>query len=155
MTATRVSLVDVYVLRGTGAVVQCLVLRRAPGAVRPGSWETVHGRIDAEESASDAARREFQEETRLTPLRFYNLSRVDAFYLHRSDEIALIPAFVALVAADAEPVLSEEHDHAEWLSPEDARRRFTWPRERRAIDDALALFASGDAGPVDDVLRLC
>jgi 8-oxo-dGTP pyrophosphatase MutT (NUDIX family) len=155
VTAIAVSLVDVYVLRGTSSAVECLVLRRAPGVVRPGSWETVHGRIDAGETPDRAALRELREETGMTPLRFYNLSRVESFYLHRSDEIALIPAFVALVAPDAEPTLSEEHDAAEWLPPETARARVTWPRERRALEDAVALFGAGDAGAVEDVLRVC
>lgn len=151
----KVTLVDVYVLRGTGSALQCLTLRRAPGGVRPGSWETVHGRIDADETPDQAALRELQEETGIRPLKFYNLSRVDAFYLHRNDEVALIPAFVALVAADAEPVLSQEHDSFEWLAPDAARARFTWPRERRALDDAIALFGTGSAGTVEDVLRIC
>lgn len=155
MTKVKVSLVDVYVLCGTGTAMQCLILRRAPGGVRPGSWETVHGRIDAGETPDQAALRELREETGIAPLRFYNLSRVDAFYLHRSDEVALIPAFVALVDTDADPVLSEEHDRAEWLSLDAAQARFTWPRERRALEDAVALFGSGDAGTVEDVLRIC
>jgi mutator protein MutT len=155
MTKVKVSLVDVYVLRGTGAAMQCLVLRRAPDSVRPGSWETVHGRIDDGETPDQAALRELQEETGIAPLRFYNLSRVDSFYLHRNDEVALIPAFVALVATEAEPVLSEEHDHSEWLAIDAARTRFTWPRERRALEDAVALFGTGDGGTVEDVLRIC
>src|SRR5690349_10383322 len=106
MTKVTVSFVDVYVLRGVDATIQCLLLRRAPKAVRPGSWETVHGRIDAGETPDQAALRELHEETGIAPLKVYNLSRVDSFYLHRSNEIALIPAFVALVPSTAEPVLS-------------------------------------------------
>jgi dihydroneopterin triphosphate diphosphatase len=155
VTAVKVSLVDVYVLRGRGAAAEFLVLRRASGVVRPGSWETVHGRIEDGETPDRAALRELREETGIAPLRFYNLSRVESFYLHRSDEVALIPAFVALAPPGAEPALSEEHDRAEWLSPEAARTRFTWPRERRAIDDAVILFGTGDAGTVEDVLRIC
>ena len=89
------------------------------------------------------------------PARFalYNLSRVEQFYLHRSDEIALIPVFVAFVAPDAVVRLSEEHDTMLWLSPPEARERFSWPRARRALDDALELLGSGDAGVLEEVLR--
>jgi hypothetical protein len=37
----------------------------------------------------------------------------------------------------------------------DARGRFAWPREARALDDILTLLGSGDAGAVEDVLRVC
>ena len=76
MTSVRVSLVDLYVLRGTGSALECLVLRRASGGRCPGSWETVHGHIEAGETPADAARRELEEETGLALERLYNLSRV-------------------------------------------------------------------------------
>jgi dihydroneopterin triphosphate diphosphatase len=155
MTTVRVSLVDVYVLRGMEPALECLVLRRAPGGRCPGSWETVHGHIEAEEQPSEAAVRELAEETGLTPLSLYNLSRVEAFYQHRIDEVALVPVFAAFVAQDAAVRLGREHDRHEWLAVEAATRRFAWPRERRALEDAVMLLATGSAGPVDDVLRVC
>jgi len=155
VTGVRVSLVDLYVLRGTGASVECLVLRRAPGGRCPGSWETVHGHIEADERPAEAAVRELLEETGLTPTRLYNLSRVESFYQHRLDEVALVPVFVAFTLPDTEIRLSGEHDRAEWLRPEAARVRYAWPRERRALDDVLALVGAGNAGPLEDVLRVC
>lgn len=150
-----VSLVDLYVLRGTGGALECLVLRRAAGGRCPGSWETVHGHIEPGETPADAARRELQEETGLPLERLYNLSRVEAFYQHRSDEVALIPAFAAFVGVEAAVRTGIEHDRFEWLPPAEARRRFAWPREARALDDAVALLGRGDAGAVEDVLRVC
>jgi dATP pyrophosphohydrolase len=155
MTSVRTSLVDVYVLRGEGASLECLVLRRGKGGRCPGSWETVHGHIEAAERPAGAAARELEEETGLIPIRLYNLSRVELFYQHRTDEVALVPVFAAFVAGDATVRLGTEHDSFEWLSPPDAGRRFAWPRERRALDDIVTLLESGSAGPVDDVLRVC
>jgi 8-oxo-dGTP pyrophosphatase MutT (NUDIX family) len=155
VTAVRTSLVDVYVLRGEGSILECLTLRRGSGGRCPGSWETVHGHIEAAEPPAGAATRELAEETGLTPLRLYNLSRVELFYQHRNDEVALVPVFAAFVAGDAAVRLGPEHDRYEWLSVPEAQRRFAWPRERRALDDIVTLLAGGDAGPVDDVLRVC
>jgi dihydroneopterin triphosphate diphosphatase len=155
MTSVRTSLVDVYVLRSGGAKLECLALRRGTRGRCPGSWETVHGHIEAAELPASAATRELEEETGLTPLRLYNLSRVELFYQHRADEISLVPAFAAFVSLDATIRLGPEHDLSEWLSLADARNRFAWPRERRALDDIQMLLESGDAGPVDDVLRVC
>jgi 8-oxo-dGTP pyrophosphatase MutT (NUDIX family) len=155
MTSVRISLVDVYPLRMLGTSLQCLALRRAPGGRCPGSWECVHGHIESGEQPSAAATRELQEETGLAPLRLYNLSRVELFYQHRNDEVALIPVFAAFTSPEAPVRLGAEHDQFEWLSPSAARLRFAWPRERRAVDDIETLLGSGTAGPVDDVLRLC
>ena len=155
MTAVRVSLVDVYVLRRGGQGLRCLVLRRAAGGRCPGSWETVHGHIEEGERPWEAAARELEEETGLEAARLYNLSRVEAFYQHREDEVALVPVFVAFVAPDTAVRLGPEHDAHEWLAPEDAGARFAWPRERRALEDAVQLLGSGDGGPLEDVLRVC
>ena len=155
MTSVRVSLVDVYVLRREGGELRCLVLRRAVGGRCPGSWETVHGHIEEGERPWEAATRELEEETGLAPHRLYNLSRVEAFYQHRKDEVALVPVFVAFVEADTPVRLGPEHDAHAWLSPTDAGARFAWPRERRALEDAVQLLGSGDGGAVEDVLRIC
>jgi dATP pyrophosphohydrolase len=155
MTSIRASLVDVYVLRLVGGALECLALRRAPGGRCPGSWESVHGHVETGEPPADAAARELEEETGLIPTRLYNLSRVELFYQHRSDEVALVPVFAAFVPPDVRVRLGSEHDGFEWLPPAAARKRFAWPRERRALEDIELLLAQGDAGLVDDVLRVC
>lgn len=154
MTDVRTMIVDVYVLRMGGRGSEVLVLRRATGQRCAGTWETVHGHVDEDEGPVAAALRELKEETGLAPQRFYNLSRVESFYLHERDLLALIPAFCAIVPADAVVRVSSEHDRGEWVSADEAARRFAWPRERRALADALQLFSAGDAGGVEDVLRI-
>ena len=155
VTTVRVSLVDVYVLRGAEPALECLVLRRAAGARCPGSWESVHGHIEAGERPAEAAAREIAEETGLVPGWLYNVSRVESFYQHRIDEVALVPVFAAFVTLEAPVHLGSEHDRFEWLAPAAAESRFAWPRERRALEDIIALLRGGHAGSIDDVLRVC
>ena len=154
MTGVRVCFVDTYALRGAGAEMEVLVLRRGPNGRCPGSWETVHGTIEPGETPVQASLRELREETGFVPERFYNLSRTEGFYQHKTGELALIPVFAAFVGANASPQISAEHDRAEWLAPVEAARRFAWPRERRALDDILSILGGGNAGLLEDVLRV-
>jgi 8-oxo-dGTP pyrophosphatase MutT (NUDIX family) len=147
--------VDTYALRvATDSPLEILALRRSAAGRCPGSWETIHGTIEPGETPVQASLRELGEETGLVPEKFYNLSRTEAFYQHRSDELALIPVFVAYVAFTAAVRLSAEHDRAEWLPAAEAARRFAWPRERRAVDDILSIVGGGNAGLLEDVLRV-
>lgn len=155
MTTVAVSLVDVVVLRGAGAALEVLLLQRGPSGRCPGSWEMVHGHIEAGESPADAARREVREETGVEPAQFYNLSRVELFYQHGPDEVAMVPVFVAFLPAGAEVRISHEHAAAAWLAPAEARERCAWAREARALDDAIRMLGTGSAGAIEDVLRLC
>ena len=145
---------DVYVLRRAADGWEVLCLRRAPTERSAGTWETVHGHIQDGERPVEAAVRELREETGLDAARLYNVSRVESFYLHRQDLLALIPVFCAFVPAGSAVRLSEEHDAQEWLAPAVASKRFAWPREARALADALALLGTGGAGGLEDVLRV-
>ncbi|HEY9016106.1 MAG TPA: NUDIX domain-containing protein [Gemmatimonadales bacterium] len=155
MTSVRTSLVDVYAVRMAGGSMECLTLRRAPGGRCPGSWESVHGHIEPAERPATAAARELEEETGLTAARWYNLSRVELFYQHRTDEVALVPVFVAFIEGQDGVRLGPEHDGFEWMPLAAARARLAWPRERRALEDIEVLLGNGTAGAVEDVLRVC
>ena len=150
----RVAYVDVLVLRGAGPTLEILCLRRGPYGRSQGSWEAVHGHIDPGETAVATARRELVEEAGSEPERLYNLSRVESFYRHTTNEVVLIPVFAAFLRADAEVRISPEHDQFEWLPPDQARARMSWPRVRREIDDVMGLLGSGGAGVLEDMLRV-
>jgi 8-oxo-dGTP pyrophosphatase MutT (NUDIX family) len=152
MTEARVASVDVYILRRGAAGWETLLLQRAEGTRCTGAWEAVHGHIDEGERPQDAAVRELREETALEVERLYNLN-VSPFYLHKPDVVMLAVAFVAFPRGD-EVILGPEHARYEWLPVEEASKMMAWPRSRSALADALALLGNGDAGPVEDVLRV-
>lgn len=154
MTALEVGVVDVYVIHPAPTGWRLLVLQRAATGTRcPLSWETVHGRIERDERPEHAALREVREETGLAVARLYNVT-TQAFYLHGVGSVQLAVVFCAFVDAPTEPALSAEHQTAEWLPLEAARARFAWPREREALDHIVQLLGAGDAGPLEDVLRV-
>jgi 8-oxo-dGTP pyrophosphatase MutT (NUDIX family) len=118
------------------------------------SWEMVTGRIEAGETPVAAAHREVREETGLTIARLYHAS-VQPFYLHQPDVVQVAIVFCAFVDDDAEAVsLSGEHQAHAWLPFEEAVRLQSWPWARRVLRDIHDLLATGDAGPVDDVMRV-
>ena len=153
MTKITAGVVEVFVIRHNAGDWRVLVLQRAADAKRPGSWETVYGKIDAREKPERAAVRELGEETGLQPKSLYNVT-VSSFYLHQSNTVQMCITFAAFVSDDAGVTLSDEHQRYDWLTLEDACARFTWPREAHALRDARHLLSNGDAGVAEDVLRV-
>jgi hypothetical protein len=62
--------------------------------------------------------------------------------------------FAAFVREPGDVTVGEEHQRHEWLPLPDAASRFVWPREREALAHIRILLGGGDAGPVEDVLRV-
>ena len=150
MTAVRVGVVDVCVLRAVGRGWKVLVLRRAKGTRSPGSWELVHGHIEKRERPVRAAHRELIEETGLKTDRLYSIT-VNPFYLIKTDTVQIALVFAALVDSER-VVLGTEHDKYEWLSVAAATKRLTWPRDAESLRHTRQLVKSGNAGVVEDVL---
>jgi 8-oxo-dGTP pyrophosphatase MutT (NUDIX family) len=149
-----VGVVDVYVIRPACTPWQVLTLKRAATGTRcPNAWETVAGRMEPDERPDVAALRELHEETGLVPDRLYSIT-VQPFWLHRTDTVQLAVVFAAFVAEPGVVTLGPEHQAHEWLPVDAARARFAWPRERATLDQIVQLLGGGDAGPLEDVLRV-
>lgn len=130
-----------------------LTLKRGPNTRCTGAWEIVHGRIEAGERPEHAAVREVQEETGLTISRLYSVT-VNSFYLHQTGTVQLALVFAAIVETPASVILGTEHDAYAWHDMNSAADVLAWPREREALVHVQQLLRSGDAGPVEDVLRI-
>lgn len=154
MADLKVGTVDVYVIRSLPEGWRVLVLQRAPEGTRcPLAWETVHGRLEAGEEPEDGAIRELYEETGLKASRLYSIT-VQPYYLHMMRTVQLAVVFAAFVDETTSVTLGPEHVRSEWLPVSDALERFIWPREQQALREIVHLLRTGDAGPVEDVLRV-
>ena len=153
MTRIEVGVVDVYLIDPQLEPWRVLALHRAPGISRGGTWETVHGKIESEEVAQDAALREVLEETGLVPQRLYNVT-VHSFYLHKTARIEVAVVFCAFVDSGSAVTIGPEHSEYAWLNIDDAPARFTWPRAGQALGEISKLLAGGNAGAAEDVLRV-
>lgn len=152
MTRIVPGVVDVVVLRRVGRSWRVLVMERAPGARSTGAWEIVHGSIERGETPVEAARRELREETGLVADALYSIT-VNPFYLPRADTVQLAVAFAAVVAS-AEFSPGPEHSRGKWETFAAARKRLAWPRTHELLGHVAWLLRSGDAGAVEDVLRV-
>lgn len=120
----------VSVQNGVGSY---LLLRRC-GLHLPGVWQGVTGRIEGEESASQAALRELKEETGFSPQSFYSADILESFYDVARGQIFAAPVFVAFVDSGREVRLCcKEHDASQWVSCEEALSLLSFRSNQEAV----------------------
>lgn len=146
----EVRVIDVVAFRPVERGWQSLALRRRAGTRCAGSWEMIHGKVMDGESLPDAALRELFEETGLKPASLLSVT-MHPFYLVPKGTVQLAAVFAAVVPPDAPIVRGDEHDKHAWLTISQARRRYSWPHERRHLDDAYTLLRTPE---VHDVLTV-
>ena len=75
----------------------CMLLLRRASATLTNEWCHVAGRIEAGETASQAALREISEETGLVVSRLFSADYTEQFYEAMRNCVSVVPAFVAYV----------------------------------------------------------
>jgi len=118
-----------------------LVLRHRNG----GHWSFPKGRIESNEDAPTAARREVIEETGLATLRAIDGFRTQSAYRivrHGTTIDKTVVYYLAAVDGAAEVRLSNEHSGGEWLTPEAAQDRLTYEESRRILREAEAYLGA-------------
>jgi len=153
MTSIEVGTVDVFVVRPLAEGWRVLALQRGRDTRCPTAWEPVHGHVEPGETPEQAAVRELREEAGLAPDRLY-VVRVSPFYVRRTSTLQLAVVFAAFIDGDATVTIGDEHQRYEWLGVDDALTRFAFPGERASLREIVELLSAGDAGPVDDVMRV-
>jgi type II secretory ATPase GspE/PulE/Tfp pilus assembly ATPase PilB-like protein/8-oxo-dGTP pyrophosphatase MutT (NUDIX family) len=153
MVDVKAGTVDVVVVRPLATGWRVLALQRAPNTRCPRAWEIVHGHIERGEEPEDAAVREVREESGLAVAHLFNV-RVVPFYLHKTKTLQLSLVFAAFVDEPGSVVIGPEHQDWAWLSVDDAIARFGFPSERQSLREIVELLSNGDAGQVDDVMRI-
>jgi lipoyl(octanoyl) transferase len=119
-----------------GDPLRLLVFRRPPS--RGAIWVPVSGKVDPGDATLEAAlRRELTEETGLRDPR--GVLSLDWHVPFRADNgtVWRLHAFAVEVAAEFVPVLSAEHDAAEWVTPAEARGRLHYADNRAAVERLL------------------
>jgi len=141
MGISEIRTVSVYAFKLTDDGPRYLALLRAPGIDRlSGTWQAVHGSVDKDETALQAALRELHEEAGAKPKRFWQLDFVETFYVPKSDCIEFVPCFGALV--DDPITICDEHEKHRWMTLEEIQNAFVWRNQRVAVQqlhDGIAM----------------
>lgn len=138
--------IEVYLFRRRGRRVEFLLLRRSAERTLALVWQPVTGGIEKGEAAYVAAAREVREETSLTPIRWWALQRLTAFYQPSSDAIHVVPVFAAEVAWTDPVHLSHEHDRYAFVRAAIAAKRVLWETQREALKAVQAEILRGGPG---------
>lgn len=151
MAKSEVRTVSVYPFRLTSQGPEYLALHRPVGDPDYGGiWMAVHGKIEAGETAAQAAMREVKEEAGLIPISFWSLDFIEHFYVEREDAVELVPCFAAQL--EGEVMLNSEHDEYRWQKYDEILQLLIWRSQREAIhilheEIALPLFKRRPINP--------
>ncbi len=143
MTDVKVRVVDCYVFRHTDEGVRFLLMKRNLNKIYEHLWQGVAGKIEAGETAPEAAIRELKEETGLNPKNIFVADHVSRFYEAHGDRINLVPVFGIEVDSD-EVILSDEHIDFKWASIDEALNTLVWNGQKKGIQTVYEMVASND-----------
>ncbi|MEA3287076.1 MAG: NUDIX pyrophosphatase [Candidatus Marinimicrobia bacterium] len=141
---TDLKYIDVFPFARMHNELRFLLLHRSINNSYPGIWQPVSGKLESGEKAWQAGLRELREETGFSPLAFFALDHVSTYYLHHTDELIQVPAFLAEVSL-ADPILSHEHDAFQWLALDQAISLASWEPYRQALAIIPKLLDSSPA----------
>ncbi len=118
-----------------------LLLRRKPDRNR--FWQGVTGGVEAGESESETARREFFEETgqdiefNTSPVCRHCFTLAPGFWHYYSNDKQITETVYYIVIPQFVPLLSDEHDAWGWVEPEAALQMLHWPENRESLRNIL------------------
>ncbi len=135
------SLIEVHIFRRVGNDLEFLLLKRASNEKYPDLWQMVTGSIENED-AHQTALREINEETSLTPIKFWVVPNINSFYSPERDVIVMIPVFAVLVDENQKVIISEEHSEFKWVKKEEAIKLLAWPGQRNSVEIIYEYFAN-------------
>jgi 8-oxo-dGTP diphosphatase len=109
-----------------------------------GDWTLPKGKLDPGERWQDAALREVEEETGLH-VELGDFAGASAYMTNRAPKVVLYWHMLVVGDCKFDPDDPGEVDALEWLLVPAARKRLSYERDRKVLDDAIALSTSEPA----------
>ncbi|MDB9884646.1 MAG: NUDIX hydrolase [Fidelibacterota bacterium] len=143
MNEVKVRVVDCYVYRYTAKGILFLLMKRNLNKIYEHLWQGVAGKIEEGETSSEAAIRELEEETGLSPINMFVADHVSKFYEAHGDRINLVPVFG--IEVDSENIiLSEEHISYKWVNINEALDTLVWNGQKKGIQTVHDMVINND-----------
>jgi dATP pyrophosphohydrolase len=143
MNEVKVRVVDCYVYRYTAKGILFLHMKRNLNKIYEHLWQGVAGKIEEGETSSEAAIRELEEETGLSPINMFVADHVSKFYEAHGDRINLVPVFG--IEVDSENIiLSEEHISYKWVNINEALDTLVWNGQKKGIQTVHDMVINND-----------
>jgi len=111
-----------------------------------GDWTFPKGKLDPGERWQDAALREAEEETGLH-VALAGFAGSSSYMTNKAPKVVLYWHMICGDDCEFDPEDPNEVDALEWLSIPDARKRLTYDRDRKLLDEAVAMTT---ADPAED-----
>ena len=143
MADITIRVVDCYVFRQTDDGLKFLLLKRNQDKLYEHLWQGVAGKIEGDETASEAAIRELREETGLEPVRMFVADHVSRFYESHQDRINLVPVF-GIEVDSVEVKLSKEHVDYKWVDIYEALDTLVWRGQKEGIQTVYDMVMNND-----------
>ena len=143
MADITIRVVDCYVFRQTDGALRFLLLKRNKDKLYEHLWQGVAGKIEGNETASEAAIRELREETGLEPVRMFVADYVSRFYEAHQDRINLVPVF-GIEVDSVEVKLSKEHVDYKWVDIYEALDTLVWRGQKEGIQTIYDMVMNND-----------
>jgi dATP pyrophosphohydrolase len=143
MADITIRVVDCYVFHQKDGALRFLLLKRNKNKLYEHLWQGVAGKIEGNETASEAAIRELREETGLEPVRIFVADHVSRFYESHQDRINLVPVF-GIEVDSVEVKLSEEHVDYKWVDIYEALDTLVWRGQKEGIQTIYDMVMNND-----------
>lgn len=131
-------------------VVSCVLVSKIEGElkmlmmkrVKGNFWCHVAGKVEQNETASQAILREVMEETQIRVQKLFNADFLEQFYDANLNVIELIPAFVGYCEDHQTVVLNHEHTEYQWCNLIEAKELAVFANQKKLYDFVWEHFVS-------------
>lgn len=120
--------IQVHVAVATENEIKHLALKRSEQCkLYPSMWQTITGKVEQNENALDAAKRELAEESGLIIVEWYKVPFLGGFYDVKRNTVESVPTFAVLLDKFIDINLSDEHSEYRWINTIELENYFPIP----------------------------